>query len=150
MISGCQKDIMKNDLKSICVIAQGYPTEKQPWFPFVDQLLCAISEQNVECTVIAPQSVLKGIKNKNFRRPQYWEREYNGKIIKVFQPLMLSLSNLKIKDIYLSSLCFEKAAMKCFKKINKKFDCIYGHFWECGLIASKIGFKYNTPAFVAS
>ena len=63
---------------------------------------------------------------------------------------MLSFSNIKIRGIYLSSLCFEKAAMRCFKKLNKKFDCIYGHFWECGLIASKIGYRYNIPAFVAS
>ena len=140
----------EKNVKKICIIAQGYPTDKQPWFPFVDQLICAFSDQNVECTVIAPQSIMKGLKNKNYRRPKYWEKCHNGHIIKIYQPRMLSFSTLKLGNASVSQVLFERAVVKCFGKIKEKFDVVYGHFWICGLIASKLGKKYNTPAFVAS
>lgn len=136
-------------IRKICVVSFGYPTEKQPWFSFVDQLLCAMSELNVECTVIAPQSVTKTAKDPACRRKRYWERKYNNKIIKVHQPYYISLSTMKYKGNNISDIFFEKAVMRCFEHMQEDFDLIYGHFWMPGLIAAKIAKKNNIPCFVA-
>ena len=136
-------------IKNICIISQGYPTEKQPWFPFVDQLLCAMSEQGVHCTVISPQSISKNVVRNGEIRPVFWQREHKGHKIDIYQPKYLSFSNLKIGKYYLTHLTFEKQVIKCFAKLGQKFDAVYGHFWICGLIAAKIGQAYGIPAFMA-
>ncbi len=139
----------KRMIKNMCVISRGYPTADQPDFPFVDQLLCAMSQLGVHCTVISPQSVSKNILRSRKKRPTHWCREYEGNIIDIYQPYFISFSTLHIGKWFFSEMLFEHAVKKCFKCLNKKFDAIYGHFWTYGLIASKIGKKYNIPTFTA-
>ena len=91
-------------IKTICVISPGYPTKNQPWFSFVDQLMCAFSDLDVECHVISPQSITKNIKSSKCRRPVYWERKHHNGVIKVYQPYYVSLSNLRYKDIIISDV----------------------------------------------
>lgn len=138
-------------IKKICVIAPGYPTDNYPAFPFVDQLLCAFTEMQIECTVISPQSILRGVKDKKCKRPTYWERSIGNSSIKVFQPFMFSVSNFQIGTQPISDIAFEYETIKTFKKVirNEKFDVIYGHFWRCGLLAAKLGDLYGIPAFIA-
>lgn len=136
-------------IKKICVISQGYPTKGQPWFSFVDQLLCAFSDLGVECTVICPQSYSKSIIRKIDRRDIFWKKKYNNSIIRVYQPHYLSISNAHVSTNYFSDINFEKAVISKFQSLNEKFDLIYGHFWQCGLIAAKISHLYHLPAFVA-
>ena len=47
--------------KHICIVADNYPTENDPTFPFVEQLAEAIVKNGIDVTVIAPQNVLKYI-----------------------------------------------------------------------------------------
>lgn len=140
----------KKKIRKICVISPGYPVDNYPMFSFVDQLLRAFSEFNIKCYVISPQSVVKGIKEPNYKRPSYWEKEVNNGVIKVYQPKVLSASNLTIHGQPVSDVFFEMACLNIFKKIRwNSFDAIYGHFWRCGLIAAKIGKRYSIPSFVA-
>ena len=101
-------------IKKICVISPGYPDDKMPWFPFVDQLICAISDFKVECTVIAPQSVTKGLKDHRYRRPVYWEKKHNGNNIKIYQPYYVSLSKLRFRSEYISNIFFKKSVISYF------------------------------------
>lgn len=59
-------------IRKICIISEGYPTDKKPWFPFVDQLVCAFAEQGIECTVISPQSITKALMERKEFRSQRW------------------------------------------------------------------------------
>lgn len=137
-------------VKRICVISFGYPTANQPWFAFVDQLVCAFSKIGIECTVIAPQSLMNMVKDKKNLRPTYWEKRVLTRVIRIYQPYYVSMSNLSVGDYYLTDVLFEKAVEKCFKSIkDQKFDLIYGHFLANGLIAARIGEKYRIPSFVA-
>ena len=138
-------------IKRLCIISPGYPTERYPMFPFVDQLVCAFSTNGIECTVISPQSILKTYKEKEYGRPIYWKRIYEDITIGVYQPKYVSFSNVKIHGNLLSDISFEKKVIHTFGKLHKvqKFDAIYGHFWNCGLIASKIAKIFNLPAYVA-
>lgn len=140
---------MMKKIKKICVISQGYPTKDQPWFSFVDQLLCAFTNSGIECTVICPQSSSKTISKKVKKRPLYWEKEYKESIIKIYQPSYISFSNLHLSNYYFSDISFENAVIRQFQKIKNEFDVIYGHFWQCGMIAAKISKMYEIPAFVA-
>lgn len=140
---------MENKIRKMCIISQGYPTDTQPWFPFVDQLVCAIAELGIECTVIAPQSITKTILSPKIKRPVYWEKKAGTSVVKIYQPYMVSISNLSICGHSITDDLFEKAVMNCFEKIKCDFDVIYGHFWKCGLIAARIGGMYNIPSFVA-
>ena len=139
----------KSKIKQICVLSPGYPTDEQPWFPFVEQLLCALTEYGVQCVVISPQSISKSLTHPEFLRPIYWEKRYKNNIIKIYQPKIVTFSTLKIGKTVVTDLIVERSIIKCFEQLNQKFDAIYGHFWTYGLIASKIGKKYNIPAFVA-
>lgn len=140
---------MKRTIKNICVISQGYPTDKQPWFPFIDQLLCAFSKMGVNCTCISPQSITKCLIHPEYRRPKYWERDFEGHKIKIYQPFFFSLSNIKLFGISISEYLFERVVYRQFMHLKDRYDVVYGHFWSSGLVAGKIGLHNRIPAFVA-
>ena len=49
-------------LRKICVITDGYSSEKRVANAFVETLVNEFEDQGVECCVIAPQSVSKYLK----------------------------------------------------------------------------------------
>lgn len=138
-------------IRKVCIISRGYPTDKKPWFPFVDQLVCAFAEQGIKCTVISPQSITNTLKERKEFRSQKWIKKVNNNEINIIQPYYISFSNLTVGRFNFSNFFFEKAVVEAFKSLpDKSFDAIYGHFWECGLLAAKLGREYSIPAFVAT
>ncbi len=138
-------------IRKICIISEGYSTDKKPWFPFVDQLVCAFAEQGIECTVISPQSITKALMERKEFRSQRWIKKLNNNEINIIQPYYISFSNLTVNGFNFSKVFFDKAVVKAFKGLpDKSFDAIYGHFWRCGLLAAKLGREYGIPAFVAT
>ena len=133
----------------VCFISNGYPFESEPEYTFVKNLIDEISNQGIECIVIAPQSISKKLLRGKKTRPRLWTYKTNyGKEVKVYQPYYLSLSNLKIKRVCLSNLFFMRAVKKIYSTL-KKPDIIYGHFWECGVVGACIS-EENIPVVVAS
>jgi teichuronic acid biosynthesis glycosyltransferase TuaC len=51
-------------LKHICIVAEDYPAEGRPSYPFVQQLAYSLSNEGVKCTVIAPQSITAALVRK--------------------------------------------------------------------------------------
>ena len=45
------------NLKHICFIVPGYPTDEEPVYTFVKQLVCSVADLGIKCSVIAPQSI---------------------------------------------------------------------------------------------
>ncbi|MBO5371020.1 MAG: glycosyltransferase family 4 protein [Clostridia bacterium] len=76
-----------------------------------------------------------------------------GSKVHVYYPRYVSASSKIIGSFntgIISESLFEKAAIKQAKKIKKKFDFVYGHFFLCGgLAAAKIGKLLSLPSFVA-
>lgn len=143
-------------IKNICFIADGYPSEYNVINAFVENLVNAIQDLEVNCYVIAPQSVNKAIKIGTKLLPYYRERKTSlGNIVKVYTPKYISASVKKIGKIntsYITLNNFKAVTEKTFKKLIKevKFDAIYGHFiFESGIVANYIGKKYNIPSFFA-
>ena len=138
-------------IKHICFIVPNYPTDEEPVYTFVRQLICAIADLGIKCSVIAPVSIsnilIRGTKNRKY----YW-RDFTeiGNTIDIYQPKMLTFSNIKIFGTNVSSFIRQKTILRTFKKIKINPDVLYGHFWGSGVIAGIIGERYNIPVFVAT
>ncbi|MDO9491619.1 glycosyltransferase family 4 protein [Acetobacterium sp.] len=137
--------------KHICFVVPNYPTQNDPVYTFVRELVCSIAERGYPCSVIAPQSISKKLLKKKSARPQFWQ-DYvkEGVWVDVYQPRVLSFSNLKIFGRNLSALFAQKAVIRVFSKIRPRPDIIYAHFWHSGVTAGIISKMYEIPFFVAT
>lgn len=140
---------MGNRVTRICVISNYYPTDIDPIYSFVDEVVSGFVDQGIECFVISPQSV--------------WEREHKahtrvkqtkgGNELKIFCPKYLTLSNKRIGGLDCQKIAVENycaAAYKSFKKYVGNCDLIYGHFLRMsGIAAGYIAQKENIPCVVA-
>lgn len=137
--------------KHICFVVPNYPTQNDPVYTFVRELVCSIAEQGYPCSVIAPQSLTKKLLKKKSARPQFWQ-DYvkEGVWVDVYQPRVLSFSNLNIFGRNLSARFAQKAVIRVFSKMRPRPDVIYAHFWHSGVTAGIISKKYEIPFFVAT
>lgn len=143
-------------VKNICFIADGYPSEYRVVNAFVETLINAIADTDINCYVISPQSINKAIKIKTKILPfKRIRKTKNSHSVTVFSPKYVSASARRIGKIntaHITLINFRTAAMHTFEKLNKtvKIDAVYGHFiFESGIVANCIGKKYGIPAFFA-
>lgn len=135
--------------KHICFIVPNYPTQKDPMYTFVKELVSEIRDMGVKCTVIAPQSITNLVYKRNRRRPRYWiDKSNKGKSIEVYQPYTVHFLNMKLFGTTLSTYLTEWAYKRAFKKVKHKPDILYAHFWHSGVAAANL--KSGLPLFVAS
>lgn len=104
-------------LRKICVITDGYSSEKRVANAFVETLVNEFEDQGVECCVIAPQSVskyLKGVKPEKTERYRYTSK---GRKVKVYSPRYITASVRKIGPVntaYITLSSFQHTVMHCF------------------------------------
>ena len=67
--------VVKNRIRNLCIIAGGYPSEKNPVYTFVDQLVCELADRGINCVVISPSSISKCIIRKINTGPRESIRE---------------------------------------------------------------------------
>lgn len=142
---------MSQSVNHICFIVPNYPTANDPIYTFVKELVCSVADMGIKCSVIAPQSITNFIFKYKRKRPSFWQdfTEKNNKI-DIYQPIHAPFLNFKIWKWNITGMLTLKAVERAFKKNNIKPDVLYAHFWHSGVIAGKIGKKYNIPVFVAS
>lgn len=129
----------------ICFVVEGYPTPQNPTMTFVRELLVQLAKEGVKCSVIAPQSLMKTLKPNVHRRPGFWiDTVHDGMDIEVYQPWYITFANYTPK---LNRKLQHMAAQRAFQKIKTPVDCLYGHFWHMGVVASKL--HSDLPIFVA-
>jgi len=144
------------ELKNICIIADGYPSEYFVVNAFVETLVNEMTDQGVNCTVIAPQSITNSLvyhrKTLPFRRER---TTAGGNRVVIYTPWYISLSAKKMGRINTSEAglaSFRRACEKVFRRLEKEtqFDAVYGHFiFPAGITANYLGQKYGIPAFFA-
>ena len=44
-------------IRSVCFIVNGYPTKDDPVYAFIKPIVNTMADMDIECTVIAPQSI---------------------------------------------------------------------------------------------
>ncbi len=133
--------------KFLCVSADGYPYEGSSEFSFVRELCVALAEENIDITIIAPQSLFGIFLAKKKKIPEYYEDVSNSNIIRVYRPFSWSLGSRFLKYQYKTNIW---AIKKTIKDHNLHFDAYYGHFWHCAYQLYPIAKYFSKPLYVAS
>ena len=135
--------------RRICIIAEDYPDTDQPNYPFVQELAYSLSNEGMECSVIAPQSLTKAvIRRLGIKKRVSSDINPEGKEIKVFRPYTVTFSNTRNNSINQLTFCFfRKAVQRALNRIGKT-DYVYCYFWHIGLATAKALLKSELPLFV--
>ena len=133
----------------ICIVSEAYPAKGEPRFPFVQQLAYSLSNEGVDCSIIAPQSITKIILRRE-KRKRFFSLDINpeGKEVKVCRPSLLSFSNTKsrlLKAVFDYLFCH--AIRRGIKKIGT-VDAVYCYFWHVGLRTIRALQKKDFPVFI--
>lgn len=140
-----------SEINHICFIVPNYPTEKDPMYTFVRELVVAISKKDIKCSVIAPQSITNFIYKRDRKRPFFWKDKAMENVeIDIFQPIHFPFFEFKLSSESLAGILTKRAIKRAFRKNNLQPDVLYAHFWHSGVIAGEISAEHNIPAFVAS
>lgn len=138
----------------ICFIVNKYPNKFEPnILVFVQQLIWAIADNGIKCTVICPLAY-----NLN---PKYLSLPYHstevtdtGKEIELYFPKFFGLG--QAKKVFGKSVApftinrFTRSIIRTIDKNHITPSAIYSHFiTPAGIAASRISRKYNIPAFMA-
>jgi glycosyltransferase involved in cell wall biosynthesis len=146
-----REEVRMTKNKHICFIVPNYPTQTDPVYTFVKQVVDAIAKMGYCCSVIAPQSLTKKIFKKKSGRSLFWQDFIEAGIwVDVYQPRVLTFSNLSLFGRNISAHLTQKAVIRCFKRIKPCPELLYGHFWHSGVTAGLISQKYQIPFFVAT
>lgn len=131
-----------------------YPNEVNKYRNvFFQNLIFAIADLGVKCTVISPVPITK-YRNRIKEIPRHKiHKTPKGASVDVYYPRYISASSKQIGNFNterISEALFEKSALKVALSIREEFDFVYGHFvLYGGLAAIKIGRVLNIPSFFA-
>ena len=142
-----------DDIKSALFVGM-YPNEVNKYRNvFFQNLIFAIADKGVKCTVISPVPVTKYRRRVKEIPQKTIHKTSKGNDVIVYYPRYISASSKQIGRFnteVLSERFFEYAAIKVAKKLKSNFDFVYGHFvLYGGLAAIKIGNMLNIPSFFA-
>ena len=137
------------EIKKICIITDEYPTDQDPIYTFLDEVVCGFADRNIECIVICPKSI---VHNQHKAKTRI-KTTKSGNTVRILCPHYFPFSGLEIGNIkmwkYTINSIFH-VVYSTFKKYVGKCDVIYSHFFKNAIIASKLGQRENIPVFVAS
>ena len=138
---------MKQDIKSITIIASDYPSPGKMDYVFVQQLVHAIIDLGIKVSVIAPQSIVHKLVHKKIFLPKHSQGvTEKGIVYDIYRPYTLSFGN---KDYFSSVSAWynKRAIVSLVEKIGS--DMLYSHFWYNTLPISEYAINRNYPLFVA-
>lgn len=136
-------------MKKICIVSEFYPYEGEPLFPFVQQLAYSLSNENVKCTVVAPQSITKNIIRHMAPKPfEITDISPDDKKIRVLRPYILTFSNTKNKVLQWIADRFMEQAVRRGVEAAGDIDAVYCYFWHVGLMTSIALKNLNVPIYV--
>ena len=142
-------------MKTINALFVGmYPNTVSPYRNvFFQNLIYAMADMGVNCTVISPVPITKYRLNVKNIKYKTIHKTTTGAEITVYYPRYVSASSKQIGSYNtekLSEKWFEDSIMKTVKKIDEKFDFVYGHFFLYGgLAAVRVGKYLAIPSFIA-
>lgn len=133
----------------ICVVSPSFPTPKTIDFVFVDQLCRALADLGHEVVVIEPQSVTKCMFRHIPIVPKHsWYQTSQGAKIELYRPYTITFGYSKLAKLFKNS--FRNAVARAFKKMEKKPDVCYGHFWGSIFTIYPLAKESSIPLFGAS
>lgn len=141
-------------MKTIMIITNKYPNVTDPNVcVFVQQLVWSVADLGYKCIVVVPIPV--NFKKAYMSFPDKKEEiTENGSKVEVYYPKYVSAGqagNFAQKSrVKFTTDMFTKAVDKVLAGMSRKPDILYAHFiCPAGVAASRLGKKYNIPAFMA-
>ena len=131
-----------------------YPNEVNKYRNvFFQNLIFAIADEGICCTVISPVPITKyRARTKEIPKHEI-QKTPKGNEVNVYYPRYVSTSSKQIGEFNtekITEVLFQRAAMKTVKRLNDRFDFVYGHFvLYGGLAAIKIGNFLKIPSYFA-
>ena len=132
----------------IAIISPGFPSDGQPVYVFVQQLVFALVDAGTKVSVIAPQSLTHSlVRHEKVLPKQSKCKTASGKEFDVFRPYDLSFGRrLRRLEDACSFIC-NSAISKILDII--KPDVLYGHFWFSAYRVGRYAARRRIPLFVA-
>jgi len=116
-------------------------------------LVWALADMGIECTVIAPVPVNQYLSTYKKQPLEAIETTSNGAKIKLYFPRYFTFGQRKIFGYSTSRITtdvFYKTVLNVWENKKINVDVVYGHFTvPAGIVAARLGKKYNIPAFSA-
>lgn len=120
---------------------------------FFQNLIFAMADAGVKCTVISPVPVTKYRKAITKVSKERFDVTPKGNKVRVIHPRFVSVSAKRVGPVHTgiySEKLFERAARKAASHLDEQFDAVYGHFILAGgLSAVQIGRIRKIPSFIA-
>ena len=140
----------KHKVENLIFVLDGYPYGGGSACVFVRNLIVAIADMGIRCTVITPQIITPGTLKK--RKIPYYHTDHskNGSEIPVYAPLYVYYpANPGLTKLSMNHHL--RAVLRTIKKEKIEADAIYGHFiFQCGLTAVRVGEKLGIPSFLGA
>jgi glycosyltransferase involved in cell wall biosynthesis len=143
--------IPESTLRHIAFVVSGYPCARHPYSgTFVRQLVEAVAQQGVRCTVIHPQKLHEWLGDRF--RPK--ARAVTARdAVEVLRPPTLSLSNKRmgpLNTFTITHAAFQRSVGRALRRMPSLPDAVYGHFlYSAGATAIWAGCRLGRPGFVA-
>lgn len=140
-------------MQRLSIITNKYPNEIEPnVLVFVQQLVWAMADLGIDCSVICPMPV-----NLN---PRYFKFPYksvevteNGSKVTIYRPKYIGYGQSdiwKFNPARITTHNFTRSVAKVIQSFKDKPDAVYGHFvTPAGVTSARIGRIFNIPAFMA-
>ena len=130
----------------IYVISPTYPSEGHPVNTFIKQIVDEWADQGHECVVVAPFSITSCRWHSPSKEIQ---RTAKGNKVTIYRPHYISVSNLKLFGIEISTFFRNRAFNRVLNRLPSDADVMYGHFWHNAVGGYEYARKHNKPFFVA-
>ena len=130
----------------IYIISPTYPSAGHPVNTFIKQIVDEWADQGHQCEVVAPFSVTKSHWKAPKEEVQVTEK---GNKVLIHRPHYVSVSNLKIFGISVSTWLRNRAFNRVLKKLPPDADAMYGHFWHNAVGGYAYAKRHDIPFFVA-
>lgn len=137
-----------NELKSIAVICNDYPSEGRASYVFVEQLVNALVDMGIDVKVIALQSLMRIALHRESRLPgRSAVSTKRGNVYEVFRPVGISFGN---RSGFLGSCAIKYNSRKISALLRSMdVDALYCHFWENVQKVKGFALQNDLPVFVA-
>ena len=134
----------------IVIVSDDFPEKNHQSYVFVEQLVIALSNLQVQISVIAPQSLTRKLFRGSIDLPRY--KQYfttKGESYEVYRPYYLSAGTIgPLQRFYFSSL--RRSVERVLRRIgHSNIDVVYGHFWHNANTLVNYSIKFNKALFVA-
>lgn len=130
----------------IYIISPTYPSKGHPVNTFIKQIVDEWADQGHKCIVVAPFSVTKSRWKAPNEEVQVTDK---GNEVKIYRPHYISVSNLKLFGVNVSTWLRNRAFNRELKRLPPDPDAVYGHFWHNAVGGYEYAKKNNIPFFVA-